>query len=671
MHCRKSYKSRKTQFKVGHVPLNKGTKYDFLPGKVDTKYSRLTLDKFTDVVDTTLDDGCFSTHDVHGSPTDTHTLRPTSSRPKLVDKYMEEEINQELSTYRLFHPQKTANLFNSSYKEHIDMSPNCCGTLEFDESREKQWGLCWIEQLKCSTCHYLSSAMKLYEEVVEDQVTRGRKAAAPNVALQVGLSHSMIGNTALRNILLATNIPAPSRSTMQRTANKVGKKLQEVNEEDMKKRRVYLREIHELRGLAPDHPIRAEADCRYNNGLFSGGGKTPFQPATQKVLTLLENSTSSKMIIGIHTANKLCQKGRLEGKKCPQHEGHCSANIAPDDVIGDEAASIEACVQNIVDKDMDPLAIGYLTTDGDSKTVEGLKKVQKKHRPEIDIINLRDTRHFSESQKREIEKVDFSNDMFPGKTKADRTTMQRRFALDLKNRCTGEFSAAYVQHAGDINRMRRSLSYTIDAIIQCYRGNCGTSCRRYSYVCGGAITKCWDKSYLPKGIKLNISDSDEDKLRNCILHRLGKDGLEKTRFNTNTQKTEAVNRSYQRSNPKIVTYSLNFPARVHSAAHLCNNGIGDSTIAKCEALGTPISRASRVARALRSEQIRQNYIAKYQKSPKFKSRRSHLRRGRYWAHDAKKETQNYEKGLLDKTVVKKAAKPVMSKHMSDHTYYKR
>ena len=46
-----------------------------------------------------------------------------------------------------------------------------------------------------------------------------------------------------------------------------------------------------------------------------------------------------------------------------------------------------------------------LTTDGDSKSFEGLKTIQKKYRPEIKPVNLRHTRHFSESQKREIEKI--------------------------------------------------------------------------------------------------------------------------------------------------------------------------------------------------------------------------------------------------------------------------
>ena len=39
-------------FKRGNVPHTKGTKCDFSPDKVDVKYSRLTSNVFSDIVDT-------------------------------------------------------------------------------------------------------------------------------------------------------------------------------------------------------------------------------------------------------------------------------------------------------------------------------------------------------------------------------------------------------------------------------------------------------------------------------------------------------------------------------------------------------------------------------------------------------------------------------------------
>jgi len=48
--------------------------------------------------------------------------------------------------------------------------------------------------------------------------------------------------------------------------------------------------------------------------LRSGGGRTPLQPATQAVYTIIEKVTKSKKIISVNTANKLCSKrGNIDG----------------------------------------------------------------------------------------------------------------------------------------------------------------------------------------------------------------------------------------------------------------------------------------------------------------------------------------------------------------------
>ena len=141
MHCGKPRVCRQNACKRGNVPHNRGTKCDFSPDKVDVKYSRLTLDVFSYVVSTSLGDGCFHTLDVHGHPTSTHMLRPSANHDRLTDMYLDEQMNKELSTYKLLQPQRTANLFNTSYKAHRYLKPYCYGALEFDESRSKQWDL--------------------------------------------------------------------------------------------------------------------------------------------------------------------------------------------------------------------------------------------------------------------------------------------------------------------------------------------------------------------------------------------------------------------------------------------------------------------------------------------------------------------------------------------------
>ena len=82
----------------------------------------------------------------------------------------------------------------------------------------------------------------------------------------------------------------------------------------MKTRLENLKKINELKG-ATQNVINVEADGRYNNPIYSGAGKTPFQPGTQCAYTVVENVTSDKQIVALATPNKLCQACALSGTK--------------------------------------------------------------------------------------------------------------------------------------------------------------------------------------------------------------------------------------------------------------------------------------------------------------------------------------------------------------------
>ena len=64
----------------------------------------------------------------------------------------------------------------------------------------------------------------------------------------------------------------------------------------MKARRQGLKTINILRGR-PAGEISVQSDGIFNNPLYSGIGKTPFQPATQCSYTMVENITPKKMLI--------------------------------------------------------------------------------------------------------------------------------------------------------------------------------------------------------------------------------------------------------------------------------------------------------------------------------------------------------------------------------------
>ena len=177
-------------------------------------------------------------------------------------------------------------MFNKVFIEHRDFRPKCPGNLSFDFTTEQQRGLCWREKVVCNRCKYKSSGFILYKEV--DSGKQGRKAASANVGLNVALKQRPIGS--IRRPCLGSNIPAPSRSSMYTSEGKVCKEIERINIIDMKSRRNVVKTVNKIRGM-PENEITVLADRIYNNSLFPGVGKTPFQPETQCSYIVAENVT--------------------------------------------------------------------------------------------------------------------------------------------------------------------------------------------------------------------------------------------------------------------------------------------------------------------------------------------------------------------------------------------
>uniref|UniRef100_K1R7N5 Mutator-like transposase domain-containing protein n=1 Tax=Magallana gigas TaxID=29159 RepID=K1R7N5_MAGGI len=81
---------------------------------------------------------------------------------------------------------------------------------------------------------FTSKRHNLFTE--EETSAPDRKPASLNYSLQVGLSHTPLGNDGMRKILLSTNTPAPSRKSQQKTSNKVLSKIEILNLADMGRR---------------------------------------------------------------------------------------------------------------------------------------------------------------------------------------------------------------------------------------------------------------------------------------------------------------------------------------------------------------------------------------------------------------------------------------------------
>lgn len=462
------------------------------------------------------------------------------------------------------------------------------------------------------------------------------------------------------------NIAAPCISSMQRLSYQASSAIVEANEKDMQTRRMDLRNLNVTKGMDANHPICVESDCRYNNPLNSGGGRTPFQPGTQCVYTVCENNTPHKQVIGVNIKNKLCKTAQLLQKQgepglCPNHPGHCTANISMDTSIGDEFSWCKETFDSM-GKDRDPLKVKYLTTDLDSRAGEALKSVASQSG--VDTVNLKCTRHLSQSQRRRVANTKWSAGMFPSKTVIGKESMKRQFAYNMSRRCTKEFNKCYHQHEGNLIKVKRKLTYVTDAIVNCYRGNHG-SCKKHSYACGGKFKNLWPISFLPHGLSLQINGQDETRLRELIGLRLGVKAVEMTKFNTNTQKCESVNRAFSRTNPKNITWSRTVSGRIHTAVHMLNSGFANSTVKRLEAVGAPLSRGTRVIQQLKTVQRRTQYYRDYKKTLKYKYSRAQSRYKLYRLH------KNVTSVKKPRTYKRDCEISKVQNHSMDHSYSKR
>lgn len=275
----------------------------------------------------------------------------------------------------------------------------------------------------------------------------------------------------------------------------------------------------------------------------------------------------------------------------------CTANLQATDSIGDESRALRSI---LLDVEAD-IKVGSLTADGDSHIQQALG---------ADIPVYRDMRHFGQILKRQIEKAPFSDNVFPGATKAARSNIHKRFAIDVAKRCNAEYHQCYTKKKGDLDSIKRQLTYAIDAIIKCYEGDC-TLRKKYSFVCRGKSAKF----LLPLNTKLNFSYNTDEKLfRDCLHFRLGRKAVELTQLNSNTQKSESINKTYQKTNPKLITWSRNFSPRIHSAILLRNNSFAKSTADKMLAAG--LRPSTPIKRHLQKEDQRITYRTKHNKSLK-------------------------------------------------------
>ena len=168
------------------------------------------------------------------------------------------------------------------------------------------------KKLMCTCFKFRSRTYNLYQDVPE--ASRGRRAANINRSLPVRLSQTSIGPSSFSRVLCSIHTPPPSASGMQKSANAALRTVTDENITDMRHRCQDLRLLKSLRGKNP-RAVNVQSDGCYNNALYSGDGKTPFQPSTQAIYLVAENETPKHQIINLQTKTKKA----WVGCKMPAH----------------------------------------------------------------------------------------------------------------------------------------------------------------------------------------------------------------------------------------------------------------------------------------------------------------------------------------------------------------
>lgn len=575
--------------------------------------------------------------------------------------------------YKLIHTGKLWDMINTVTREHLYISPRCTGNLNFDTAHAEQRGLAWRERAVCDKCNYCSSMYNLYEEIATEK--RGRRSATSNVGFNIAMTQTPAAATSVHKMFLGGNITAPSMRGMYKCASKVSGLIEKCNKADMKDRRQELKKLNRWRNL-PENQIPVQSDGMYNNSLYSGVGRTPFQPATQCTYIVAENITQQKQIISMATPNKLCSKHGFhtqDEKSCDNKSASCTATEPMETNIGDEKAWAKKCFEELNE---DGLEISFITTDPDTKAYQAAEDLYESNatatKPQYQI----DTRHLSQNHRKCVRNNVHVLNMMPGSTRKYRQYLRNRFAIDIARRCQSEFDSIHRQVDGRYNELVSKVHKIIPAIKKCYCGDHG-QCILFSNVCSGATFNNWIKSscYLPSNFKINGSQREHDQtLLECIEYRLSDDMLELTRLNTNSQKVEATNRSIKRSLPKNVTFTRNFCGRAHSAVHSINNGPGESIKKLCKLAGCPIPPGGKVAKGLQALQDICEKQKSRQKSLCRKIQRQKRRTRMFKLYEKHQEQKNYMKNQLLRRVRNACASArrriVKKSSPTDHIYHR-
>lgn len=552
--------------------------------------------------------------------------------------------SEEYKTNRIVNIGKMRDMWNDCVRQHATHTPSCKGNLDFDFKTQECRGLGWRIGLKCTKCTYVSNVYSLYEGRREPG-RKGRDTVQMNSAVQVGLTQTRIGNAAMRLTLMSANIPAPSERGMQKSSNKVCDQIEELNKADMSELRKRIKDINTHRGNPPNK-VDVMVDATYNNPIYSGAGKTPFQPATQVMFSTIEHNTKDQYVLDLITKNKLCNVW----PPCEsEHTSHCKGNLPLASSIGNEQAYCNESLDNLK---RDGLEVDKLVTDSDTGAFKAAEKRYKRGESSTKPTHNLDPIHLTRNFRKNISKCAKLEEIMPGSTKKERQTIKKRFTNDLAARCQAELHHLYDRHCGSLIPLKRAAQGVREAIVKCYQGE-HSVCRTKSLVCAGKKINNWltDNTYLPSDFKVSGEEATVSKiLMEKVNARLSDPVLEMTMWNLSTQKVESVNRRLKRSLPSSVNFTRNFSGRAHRAVYSVNHGPGTAIKELCSGVGSPISAGSSVSKDLDKVQKRYLYNKAHNQSSRCKIQKRNKRDKIFKLHDCKIDEEIYVK---DRVMIEK------------------
>ena len=675
----KGDKKKSHKFKKGNVPWNKGISThcaDSNEACVDSsdvsdppstqikanRTVRMTEEEYYLVTNKSRDGTSRTMPDCEGSTSSTGSTRLLRPARTPSSDLKTDRKAQDTDGMRLVDNDKMVESWNTAYRLHRQESSQC-DMPHMVIANERKWGVCWRLTLRCVNCEFHTPEFKLYREIISNKP--GPNPGAPNIGLGIGLQDTPLGNKGARLLMSNMDMPPPARSSMQRTSKIVSKTVKDLNDRDMAQKVEMLKDINIKRGHEASE-INIAMDGRYNSVTIASRKKTG-QNASQAIGVACETMTDKKFVIQASFKNKLCWTGNwLKGKgidvQCPGGHPECTANMSVFQPFSEYDMGHDIGSQLA----LQGMLIKYATTDGDSRSAEGIDHAMKSFHPMWNVQRLADPTHLGQSQFRKCNQADFSQEMFPGRTREQRKQQQKVLSQDIKARCSLILKELMMDFAGDMNSLRRILPKVLESTLACYDGDC-SRCSSHSVVCNGGVTNNWwtRSMFLASNrlFNLNMNENDKQLLLEILKMKLSVAAVEQMKLYTDTQKCEAVNRALSVSLPKNVNFSATMEGRASSAIHRINNDPGTSSIKKCESAGIKLS--TRAKRALRSFDVEAEYSRDYATRSEVVKQKLIQHSNKIQEHSEYKRVtktkSDYRKGQLD-------ASPSTSGLKNDHTY---